>query len=150
MHFGGVRADPEDVHIYQVMSSVWGEAIACMTFPSDIKPFSVLSRIKAITVLKKDKTEAKIRPGLLACHLSRGGLKKGLPYCNNLLTADGKKVFSGPIHGRFFLSSYSSFFFFFALEPVQCILHIYSQGEGEKAGSESHSIHASMYREASI
>ena len=39
-----------------------------MTFPSDLRPFSVLSRIKAITVLKRDTTKVEIRPRLLACH----------------------------------------------------------------------------------
>ena len=34
-----------------------------MTFYSDIRPLSVLSRIKTITVLHKDKTEVEIRPG---------------------------------------------------------------------------------------
>ena len=38
-----------------------------MTFFSDTRPFSVLSRIKAITVLKKDKTKVDMRPGILAC-----------------------------------------------------------------------------------
>ena len=54
------------------------EAIACMTFPSDLRPFSVLSRIKAITVLKRDTTKVEIRPRLLACH---GVVLKWVHHC---------------------------------------------------------------------
>ena len=67
---GACGLPPEDIHSH-VISSVYligrTEAIACMTFPSNLRPFSFLSRIKAITVLKRDKAK-EIRPRLLACH----------------------------------------------------------------------------------
>ena len=53
-----------------------------MAFPSDLRPFSVLFRIKAITVLKRDKTKVEIRPRLLAC---RGVVSKWVHNYYSLL-----------------------------------------------------------------
>ena len=50
-----------------------------MAFSSDLRPFSVLSRIKAVTVLKMDNTKVEIRAGLLACH---GVVLKWVHHCN--------------------------------------------------------------------
>ena len=46
---------------------MYSRAIAWMTVSSDLRPFSVISRIKAITVLKRDETKVETIPRLLAC-----------------------------------------------------------------------------------
>lgn len=54
------------------------EAIACMTCSSDLRPFSVLSQVKATTVLKRDTIKVEVRPPKVTCE---GLVLKGVRRC---------------------------------------------------------------------
>lgn len=59
-----------------------------MPFSSDLRPLSVVSRIKAIAVLKRDTTKVEVISGLLACPEV---VLKWIDHCTHIV-GEGKDI----------------------------------------------------------